>query len=140
MICGFRLEFGTVCFGPPRLGSWEVKEGLQLETTADSFPLWKSPQVPIIPGKIQFKRLGETMAGGGGPLGQRGPLVMPLHRSSGSSSFQKMAMRAGKAPRTRTCAAAAIFERKHRQRNMNCGQITNDGGFVAASFVCFLQP
>jgi hypothetical protein len=23
---------------------------------------------------------------------------------------------------------------------MNCGQITNDGGFVAASFVCFLQP
>ncbi|CAL1146851.1 unnamed protein product, partial [Cladocopium goreaui] len=39
----------------PELGSWEVKEGLQLETTADSFPLWKSPQVPIIPGKIQFK-------------------------------------------------------------------------------------
>ena len=64
MICGFRLEFWTVCFGPPRLGSWEVKEGLQLETTADSFPLWKSPQVPIIPGKIQFKRLGETMAEG----------------------------------------------------------------------------
>lgn len=121
MICGFRLDFGTVCFGPPRLGSWEVKEGLQLETTADSFPLWKSPQVPIIPGKIQFKRLGETMAEGWrwamvGHWVRGGPLVMLLHRCfficsrpSGSSSFQKMAMRAGKAPRTRTCAAAAIW-------------------------------
>lgn len=42
----------------PRLGSWEVKDGLELETTADTFPLWKSPLVPVHPTKILYKTRG----------------------------------------------------------------------------------
>eukprot|EP00438_Fugacium_kawagutii_P018427 Skav229325 [mRNA] locus=scaffold2688:66750:68126:- [translate_table: standard] len=39
----------------PELGAWEVKDGLELETTADIFPLWKSPLIPVHPAKILYK-------------------------------------------------------------------------------------
>ena len=62
------------------MGSWKARQGLALETTAESFPKW-SGQIQVAPAKVEFKLVvlgaGERWEHGGNKVVQLGYIEEP---------------------------------------------------------------